>query len=270
MKTIALTTVLAALLATPAFAGNDKGGGRCDVRHLTGEWLTAFEYGEDGTGAVACRIAVDRSGKVVRAFCLKDDISTQVPATGAFAVDRSCQITGELTVDTSTFSFSGELADRRDLIVGLVKYGTSFDPVTAVRTGNPSKGKLKNPFDDDDDEDETHLSCSAGDEDVARLEVKFEQSSHHKKGEENQFKAEFEAATGGDLDETTEVTLVIGGSNVATQVLDLDDDELEAEFGFNSRRTPLPDGTPDIVEGTEVGIAVDGTPVLSCTLAAED
>jgi hypothetical protein len=272
MKKIALVALLTAGVAGPAFAGEGgpKPGQRCNVRHLAGEWLTAFEYGDTGAGAVACRIAVNREGAMVRAFCLQDDITTRLPATGSFAVDNLCQVTGDLTVGLNTYEISGELSDRRDLVVGLVKYGTSFDPFTAVRTGNPSKGKVKNPF-DDDDETEVHLSCKAGD-DAASLEVKYEESTKSKKGKKashHQFRAEFEAAGGGDLEAGTEVSLVIGDTVVDTRVLVLEDDELEADFAFNSHRKPLPD-TVDVVEGAEVAVAVDGTTVLACTLAVED
>jgi hypothetical protein len=281
MKTIALMAALAACVSLPTLAeakggggGGGGGGERCNVRHLAGEWLTAFEYGADGSGAVACRIAVSRNGTVVRAFCLQDDIGTRVPAVGSFAVGTQCEVTGEMTVGLDTFDFSGELARDRDLIVGLVKHGTTFDPVAIVRTGNPSKGrkpKIENPIDDDDDEEESHFACAAEAVDI-RMEVEYEQIEADGKIERYQLEAELEAQPGGVYPPSTVVALVVDGVTIGSKSLkEIEESgELEVEFGFNSRKGGFPPAMPDLAAGTEVAFAVGGSTVVSCELVEGD
>ena len=139
MNKLALLLAVGAVVSTPAFAG-DKGG-RCDVRHLSGEWLTAFEYGPGDEHDVACRLAVGRDGKVIKATCLQDTTTEKVAAIGSFAVDQQCNFTGELTVGDVTFTMNGEFADSRNLMFGLITQGDAFEPLTLIRSGNPSKGR---------------------------------------------------------------------------------------------------------------------------------
>ncbi len=156
MKRLLATAVLAVTVPTAAFAGDD--GDRCAIRNFGGEWLTAIATQVGGVDAdLACRIAVDRTGKITASSCLKDNVNaTPFQVTGAFTTGLNCRFKGSLVADGIDLTIDGEISKGRDVMSGLV-FGADgeFKPIVLLRSAELRPGrqpKPDKPGEDDDDD----------------------------------------------------------------------------------------------------------------------
>jgi hypothetical protein len=271
MKVVLVASATLMLAATPTLAKGDQGP-RCNVRQLAGEWLTSFRYVEaDEDNRLACRIALDKSGAVVRSSCLRNSV-TAPPTTvsGKFSVNQGCAIEGTITSGNTTLSVAGEITKGRDMMVGTI-WGVDnlFDPIALVRTAGPRSGKPPKPAPPIEEDDEQHLSCAIDDGNL-RMEVKLEREITPRPLDPYQFLAWFEAQPGIGYAGGDTVQLALEGTVVGAQTIDTNDDtgEVETEFHYNSRKNRLPEAlAKGLGEGDTVSILKGGVEVLSCALA---
>lgn len=273
MKTLVLATTVMFAAASPALAGG-KGGERCSIRHFAGEWLTAFSYDDLGEEhSLACRFTLDRKGVIVRSSCLRDAVGDErVSIAGQFQTRANCTVSAEILDGATSIGMSGEISHRRDLLVGLV-YGPegTFQPFTAIRTAAARNGRPPQPKPPvEPPEEEIELSCSAEADDLRKLEVRYEEIREGDTVERYQFRAEYESQAGDPaVDPALPVELRVNGAAVEAKAFDTNEEtgEMEAEFGYNSRKGGFPASMPDVIDQTtEASIWQGDARILSCTL----